>query len=215
MKILIVDDHVMFREGIKSLLNAEQDFDVVGEAGAAGEAVEKADQLKPDLILMDINLPDGSGLEAAKEILSKQPEISVIILTILETDWLLLEAIRAGAKGYILKNLPIAKLLAALRGLQRGEAALSRTMTAQIMNELHRMNGQIDPEADHFSNLTRRELDVLTLIVDGQTNSEIAQNLSISENTVKNHVHNLLKKMGVKARNQAAVLARRHNLVAK
>jgi DNA-binding NarL/FixJ family response regulator len=215
MKVLLVDDHVMFREGIKMLLCAEPDFDVIGEAGTASTAVEKAEQLNPDLILMDLNLPDGSGLDAVKTILSKKPETSVVILTILETDSMLVEAIRAGVKGYILKNLPIAKLLASLRGLRRGEAAISRTMTTQIMKEVQRTNGRIDLKANEFYNLTRRELDVLALIVDGHTNREIAQILSISENTVKNHVHNLLDKMGVKARSQAAMLARRHNLVPK
>jgi DNA-binding NarL/FixJ family response regulator len=213
MKVLLVDDHTMFREGIKSLLSAKPDFDVVGEASTVGEAVEKALQLTPDLILMDLNLPDGTGLDAVKAILSKQPEISVVILTIVETDRLLMDAIRAGVKGFMVKNLSIAKLIAALRGLQRGEAALSRTMSSRIIHELHRLNGRVEPEPDEFSSLTRRELDVLALIVNGQTNTEIARELSISENTVKNHVHNLLDKMGVRARSQAARLACRYNLV--
>jgi two-component system, NarL family, nitrate/nitrite response regulator NarL len=215
MRVMLVDDHIMFREGIKNLLSAEPDFDVVGDASTVEEAVDKAQQLNPDLILMDLNLPDGTGLEAVKAILGKQPSISVVILTILVTDRLLLDAVRAGVKGFILKNLSISKLLAALRGVQRGEAALSRTMTAQIINEFHRINTRVEPEPDEFSNLTRRELDVLALLVQGQTNSEIAQQLSISENTVKNHIHNILDKMGVKSRSQAARLACRYNLVTR
>jgi DNA-binding NarL/FixJ family response regulator len=213
MKILLVDEHTMFREGLKTLLDAESDFDVVGEASTAQEAIEKVASLRPDLLLMDLSLPDSGGLEAIDEILAIDPDISVVILTVLETDENILDAIRAGAKGYVLKNMPVSSLLSSLRALQRGETALSRNMVTRVVEDYKRLSQRPEPEQEEFDSLTRRELEVLELLVQGDTNIEIANKLNISENTVKNHVHNLLKKLDVKTRIQAANLARRYKLV--
>jgi DNA-binding NarL/FixJ family response regulator len=213
MKILLVDEHTMFREGLKTLLDAESDLEVVGEASTAQEAIEKVSSLCPDLLLMDLSLPDRGGLEALNEILDIDPDITVVILTIVETDEIILEAIRAGAKGYVLKNMPISSLLSSLRALQRGETALSRNMVTRVVEDYKRLSQYPAPEQEEFDSLTRRELEVLELLVQGDTNMEIANKLNISENTVKNHVHNLLKKLDVKTRIQAANLARRYKLV--
>jgi DNA-binding NarL/FixJ family response regulator len=175
MKILLVDEHTMFREGLKTLLDAESDFEVMGEASTAQEAIEKVSSLKPDLLLMDLNLPDSGGLEAVNEILALDPDISVVILTIVETDEIILEAIRAGAKGYVLKNMPVSSLLSSLRALQRGETALSRNMITRVVEDYKRLSQRPEPEQEEYDSLTRRELEVLELLVQGDTNRKQAE----------------------------------------
>ncbi len=212
MRVLIVDDHVLFSEGLASLLNAQPDFSVVGQAGSVGEAITLARELCPDLILMDFGLPDGTGLEATQAILAERPTTNIVFLTVHEQDERLFAAIRSGAKGYLLKNVPVAKLLAHLRGLERGEAAISPTMTSHILGEFARMSpahesSQVEAE------LTARELDVLKLLAAGASNREIADRLCISENTVKNHVGSILTKLGLRNRREAASFARRHRLI--
>lgn len=213
MNVLIADDHVMFREGLISILSNEQDFNVVGEASSAEEAVEKALSLKPDIVLMDITLPDGMGFKAVKKILSKEPDMDIVMLTIHDTDEMLLEAIRAGAKGYILKNLPIAKLLVTLRSLKRGEPAISRTMTGAVLKELRRLGDQPGTLPKELENITKRELEVLELLGVRATNREIAEKLTLSENTVKNHVRSILEKLKLKNRAQVAHFARQFGIV--
>ncbi|MGD8751205.1 MAG: response regulator transcription factor [Anaerolineales bacterium] len=212
MKILTVDDHVLFREGLASLLSEHPDFTVVGEAGTAREAVAKALELKPDLVLLDLNLPDGSGLDVIKSILSRRPETKIVILTIHEAEDLLLAAIRNGAIGYILKNTPVSELLLSLRALGRGEAALSREMTTRLVNGVHQLEKTLNKDDPELEVLTSREMEVLQLLGARATNREIADQLVIAKNTVKVHVHNILKKLGLKSRLKAGRLARRKGL---
>jgi DNA-binding NarL/FixJ family response regulator len=214
VRVLIVDDHVLFREGLVSLLKTQPDITVAGEAGSVSQAIELAHDLEPDLILMDFGLPDGTGLDATQAILTGQPEAKIVFLTVHEQDDRLFAAIRSGAKGYLLKNVPVSKLLDYLRGVERGEPALSPTMTSHILDEFARLGSAgPDPGPAELSELTKREVEVLKEVARGATNSEIATRLFISENTVKNHVGNILAKLNLRNRREAAGLARRHGLL--
>ena len=213
MRILIVDDHILFREGLVGLLRAQPDTQVVGECGTVKEAIALARQLKPEIILMDFALPDGNGLDATRAILGEAPEIRIIFLTVHDNDERLIAAMRAGAKGYLLKNLSVSKLLASLRALERGEAAISRTMMARILAEFALTSPASDPPPSRLIELTTREIEVLRELSDGITNQEIAGRLFISENTVKNHVHNILDKLNLNNRREAIDFARQHGLV--
>lgn len=215
MKILLVDDHVLFREGVASLLDAQPDMTVVGEAASTEEAISKARQLVPDVILMDISLPDSSGLEAARQILDEQPEMNIVFLTVHEDDERLFEAIKTGGKGYLLKNTRTADLLGMLRSLERGEAAISRWLAARVLAEFARMRSRLEalePPDDDVT-LTNREMEVLNLVTRGASNRDIAERLVVSESTVKNHMRNILSKLHLKNRQEAAAFARRHGLV--
>jgi DNA-binding NarL/FixJ family response regulator len=212
MKIMIVDDHVLFREGLASLLGADSNFEVVAQAGSVREAIIQAREHRPEVVLLDFSLPDGSGAEASEVILKEQPECKIVFLTVYETDDKLLAAVRSGAKGYLLKNLPISELIRSLHGLEEGEAALSRKMTTRLMEELSR-DRQVDGARKNLSLLSQREMDVLRELASGASNREIAQKLYISENTVKHHLHNILAKLEVQNRRQAVDLARRTKLV--
>jgi two-component system nitrate/nitrite response regulator NarL len=212
MKVLIVDDHVLFREGLVSLLNSDPTIMVVGEAGSVREAVEQSRRLKPDLILMDFSLPDGDGAEASAIILAEMPECKIIFLTMYETDEKLFAAIRSGAKGYLLKNVPISKLMDALKAIEKGEAAISRTMTMRILDEFSHTRND---ERRHplLENLSPRELDVLRELSSGGSNNEIADRLFLSVNTVKHHIHNILSKLNLENRHEAISFARKNGVV--
>ena len=213
MKILIIDDHVLFREGLISLVAHQPDMSVVGEGGTVREAIELSRTLQPNMILMDFSLPDGTGLDAAEVILKEQPDMRIIFLTIHDDDERLFAAIRLGAKGFLMKNIPVVRLLAALRGVQRGEAALSREMTARLMDAFAQIDAPAAPQPETpFSELTARELEVLRVLATDTTNHEIADRLFISENTVRNHVHNILEKLGISNRRDAISLAHHHGL---
>ena len=209
MKTLVVDDHILFRQGLVSLLKPDPAFQIVGEAGSVREAVAEALRLKPDLILMDFSLPDGTGLDAMQPILAELPDCKIVFLTIQDADEVLFDAIRKGAKGYLLKNVPISDLLASLKSLERGEAALSRQMTTRILVEFAKTE-KVTTGKNGLSGLSRRELEVLRLLATGATNREIADQLFLSENTVKHHVHNILEKLGLENRRQAIQYARQH-----
>ena len=211
MKILIIDDHVLFRERLISLVSHQPDMSVVGEGRSVREAIELSRTLQPDMILIDFSLPDGTGLDAAEVILKEQPGIQIIFLTIHDDDERLFSAIRLGAKGFLMKNIPVVRLLAALRGVQRGEAALSREMTARLMEAFAQINppAAAQPETP-FKGLTVREVEVLRELAKDATNHEIAGRLFISENTVRNHVHNILEKLGISNRREAVSLAHQH-----
>lgn len=212
MKILVVDDHILFREGLVSLLSNQDGLSVVGEGGSVREAVEKTLELNPDLVLMELSLPDGSGLGAMKSILSHKPGTLIVILTHHESDELLIDSIRHGAVGYILKNTPASKLIASLHAIKRGEAALARRMTRKLVAEYQRMGGLYQPAKIDLSILTERELQVLKLLSESATNQEIADRLFIAINTVKVHVHNILRKLKLRNRREAREFARRHNI---
>lgn len=212
MRILIVDDHILFREGLTGLLRSQNDMNVVGECGSVHEAVELAKQLHPEVILMDFSLPDGTGLDATRAILAEQPETQIIFLTVHDNDERMISAMRAGAKGYLLKNLSVNKLLASLRALERGEAAISRTMMARVLQEFSQPTPQPVNDPSPLVGLTSREIEVLQELADGITNQEIATRLFISENTVKNHIHNILEKLNLHNRREAIEFARKHGL---
>ncbi|MEZ4615458.1 MAG: response regulator transcription factor [Caldilineaceae bacterium] len=203
MKILIVDDHILFREGVASLLHMQHDIEVIGQAGTVQEAVALATELRPDLILMDFGLSDGTGLEATQQILAVLPHIKIVFLTVHEDDDRLFRAIRLGAKGYLLKNVPVTALLAFLRGVEQGEPALTPAMTTKILSEFARLPQLEQPQNDESDLLTSRELEVMRYLRLGATNREIAEQLFIAENTVKNHVRNILAKYHLNSRRQA------------
>lgn len=210
--IVIVDDHALFREGLASILRAEPDFEITGLAGSVDESVKLVAELKPDIVLMDFGLPDGTGAEATARLLAMHPDCKVVFLTMSGSDENLLAAVRSGAKGYLHKNMSPSKLVAALRSVLHGESALSRSMTLKLMEELSRTKGSIQPVDPSFEALTPRELDVLQELVRGGTNQEIASRLVLSENTVKSHVHSILGKLNLRDRRQAASYAKDHGL---
>jgi len=210
IRILVVDDHVLFREGLVSIIRSEPGIEVVGQAGSVHDAIELAASLKPEVVLMDFGLPDGTGAEAAQVILEKDPDCKIIFLTMSEEDEDLFSAIRSGAKGYLLKNMHPSKLVATVKSVCEGESALSRTMTLRLMEELARSK-TIGSKGD--PTLTQRELEVLRELAAGHSNSEIAANLVIAENTVKYHVHSILNKLGISDRREAADYARKYGLL--
>jgi len=203
----------MLRDGIVSILQNEPDFQVVGEAGSVGDAMVTIRDVMPDIVLMDYSLPDGNGLEAIEAIHTISPEIAVVLLTMYREDELLFAAIRNGAKGYLLKNISAKDMLSALRNLNQGDLAMLPAERNRIVSEFARTAPrQIDNQAK-TPQLTDRELEVLQLIVRGATNRQIALELHISPNTVKNHVHNILEKLEVGSRHQAAEVAAKRRLV--
>ena len=210
MKVIIVDDHILFREGLASIIRSEPDIEIAGMTGTVQEAVEMASLQKPDLILMDFKLPDGTGADATHMILNVHPECKIVFLTMSEQDEDLFAAIRSGAKGYLLKNMHPQKLVVALRSVQKGESALSRSMTMRLMEELSRTKR---PEHLQSNTLTHREMDVLRAVAAGLSNQEIAKQLFISENTVKYHVHSILGKLDLIDRKEVAAYAREHGLI--
>lgn len=212
MRVLIVDDHILFREGLVGLLRGQPDMEVVGECGTVHDAVEMARAVQPQVILMDFSLPDGSGLDATRTILSEMPQMQIIFLTVHDDDEQMIAAMRAGAKGYLLKNLSVSKLLASLRALERGEAAISRAMMARIL-EVFAHTSPNHGAPSPLVGLTSREMEVLQELADGITNQEIAARLYISENTVKNHIHNILEKLNLTNRREAITFARQNGLV--
>jgi len=213
MRLLLVDDHIIFREGLASIIRSEPDIEIAGLAGSVTEAVEMAAKVKPDIILMDFSMPDGTGAVATRLILAAQPNARIIFLTMSEEDENLFAAIRSGAKGYLLKDMHPSKLVLAIRAVHNGESALSRSMTLRLMKELSQSN-----KTDHSQTtpqLTRRELDVLRAVVDGKSNQEIGTELFLSENTVKYHVHSILDKLQLKSRREAAAYAKERGLFKK
>jgi DNA-binding NarL/FixJ family response regulator len=210
MKIIIVDDHILFREGLAAIICSESDIEIIGQAGTVREAIELVKASKPDMVLMDYGLPDGTGADATQAILEAYPGCNVVFITMSEEDEDLFAAIRSGAKGYLLKNMRPAKLISSLRAVERGESALSRSMTLRLMEELARTKAAPGPAEP---TLTRREIEVLRELASGFSNQEIAERLFISENTVKYHVHSILEKLNISDRRDAAIYARQHRLI--
>ena len=212
IRLLIVDDHILFREGLAAIIRSEPDIEVVGFAGSVRDAVESAHTLKPDIILMDFGMPDGTGAEATKKILQEHPLCRVVFLTMSDESDDLFAAVRSGAKGYILKNIQPSKLVAVLRSVYQGESALSRSMTLRLMEELARSEVPTRPRDLQLAKLTPREMDVLRELAGGTSNQEIANRLFLSENTVKYHVHSILEKLGLPDRRDASQFAREHGI---
>ena len=212
MKIFIADEHVLFRESLVSLLDDQPDIEVIGEAGQLNEAVKKILRVKPDIVLMEARFLDGEVPEAVRWILGNEPGIAVVIFTDLMDDELFLTVLRNGARGYLLKQTSKPKLLDALRGIQRGEPALTRMMMGKVLDEYARISKLTDLNQHDRSVLTYREVEVLNKIAAGASNREIAAELSISENTVRVHVRNILDKLHLRNRFEAGDYARRTGL---
>lgn len=211
IKILVADDHKLFRQGLISLMRTREDFiEIVGEAETGEDAVKMAEELRPDVILMDIYMPEMDGLQAAKEIRARFPKIAIVMLTSSERDGHLYEAVKLGVAGYLLKSLDADELFDLLNGVVRGEIAMTRSMAGQMLKAV--ANRAVDSEKGEQA-LTERELFVLRLVASGASNSEIAETLSISVNTVKSHLKNILDKLQLENRTQAATYAIKHGLV--
>jgi len=206
VRVLIVDDHQLFRRGVSSLLAEHESLEVVGEASNGAEAIERARELMPDVVLMDIKMPGMDGLAATKQLKAEMPYVRIMMLTVSETDEDLFEAIKAGASGYLLKNVDPDQLVASVLQVQRGEVPIAPTMAAKILREL------TTPAEASLQALTSRERQVLELLAGGKANKEIAFALKISENTVKNHLRNILEKLHIQNRVQAALYAVRMGL---
>ena len=204
--VLVIDDHVLFRDGLISLFQSTPDFHVVDQAGTVKESIEKAFHHRPDIILMDFSLPDGTGLDATRAILDELPDCKIIFLTVFETDENLLTAIRLGAKGYMLKNVSSSSLIASLRALANGEIAMSRKMMSRVLEFSRSL--PLSPSHDLIAKLSPREIDILYELQNGASNMEIAQQLYLSENTVKHHIHSILEKLEVENRRQAGMIAK-------
>ena len=210
LRILLVDDHEVVRIGLRSLLERHSGFIVVGEAGTETEALEQALAHKPDLVLMDIRLGGGSGIDACKAIVAELPEAKVIMLTSYAEDELLFAAIRAGAAGYVLKQVGSGDVIRSIEAAARGEATLDPSLTQKVFAEMRRSIQR--EEAAAFNDLTAQEMQVLGLIAEGKTNREIAGALFLSEGTVRNSVSSVLSKLGVSNRAEAAAYAIQHHL---
>jgi two-component system NarL family response regulator len=211
-RLLIVDDLPLFRVGIGSALEAA-DFEVVGEATSARDAVEKSRELQPDVVLLDILMPGGSGLEVVDEIIAASPKSRVILLTASESEEDLLIGVKAGARGYVTKDTPMDDLISAIDAVDAGGAALSPTMAGKLLDVTNQLLRHEELLASRKPTLTGREIEVLGLVAQGNTSREIGELLFISENTVKNHIRNILDKLGLHSRNEAVLYAVREDLI--
>ena len=200
LRLLLVDDHALFREGLISLLSYQGDFSVVGEAEDAESALDQARALEPDIVLMDVELPGEDGVTVTQRLKMELPAVTVVMLTVHDDSQTLFEAIKAGAQGFLVKNVRSRELLDHLRGLARGEAAISRRIAARILEEVRGQTEPFGPEEE----LTVREMEVLELVAGRLSNAEIAERLVVSEHTVKNHMKSILSKLHLRTRHQAA-----------
>jgi DNA-binding NarL/FixJ family response regulator len=214
IRVVIVDDHALFRRGLDLILSAEPDIKIVGEAADGIEAVSRAEELNPDVVLMDIRMPRSSGIEAARRIRERLPDSRVIMLTVSDADDDLYESVRAGASGYLLKEVAIEELADAVRAVARGQSLISPSMASKLFSEFNALSQQVAERSRSLSpRLTDRELQVLKLVAKGLSNKEIASELYIAENTAKNHVRNILEKLHLHSRMEAVVYAMREKLL--
>lgn len=210
IRVLIADDHTLFRDGLRALLASIPDVEVVSEASSGNEAIRLAVEYQPDVILMDIQMPDLNGVEATRQILSLSPHVGIIVLTMFQDDDTVFAVMRAGARGYVLKGADQSVLLRAVRAVANGESLFSPEIATRLMQFFANLE-TISPH-EVFPELTEREREILAFIADGQTNGEIAEKLVISIKTVRNHVSNIFSKLQVADRTQAAIRARQAGL---
>ena len=209
-RVLLVDDHEVVRLGLKSLLDARPDIEIVDDVGTADEAVRKAHAHRPDVVLMDIRLPGQSGIDATERIVNELPDTKVIMLTSYAEDEMLFAAIRAGAVGYVLKQVGTEDLIRTIEAVGRGEGSLDPALTQRVFSEIRKSIRMQDATA--FSELTEQELRILALVTEGKTNRQIAEALYLGEGTVRNYVSRILSKLGVSNRAEAAAYAVKHNI---
>jgi len=208
IRILLADDQSLFREALRMLISSQADLEVVGEAANGAEAVKLADSFRPNVVLMDLQMPVMNGVAATRQIHSTQPDCHVIALTTFDGDEYIFDCLRAGAVGYLLKDAPSENLFAAIRAAARGESFLQPSVTTRVLAEFTRLSDQPVASVTLVEPLSDREHEILRLIAKGSTNREIAEALFITEGTVKNHVTNILSKLDVRDRTQAALKAR-------
>lgn len=216
IRVLLVDDHTLFRRGIKSLLESEEGFEVVGEAGDGLEGVKRAKSLKPDVILLDLHMHGVSGKEALQLLAHDLPDMAAIMLTVSEDGEDLMDCLRAGAQGYLLKNIDTDYLLDSIRRAARGESVMSPQMTTKLMNSVRKGGAKpVAPTAPDSDRLSPREREILAQLATGASNKEIARQFDLAESTVKIHVQSILRKLNLASRVQAAVYAVEHDLLQK
>lgn len=216
IKVMIVDDHALVRQGLRKILSLEDDFVIIGEAQDGNEVLAKVLSLKPDVILMDINLPGKNGIELTEELKQKIPEVNVLTLTIESDQNLVHKIIKAGALGYILKDVDPSTLFEAIRAVARGDAYIQPCLLSKLLTEFRQyMTNEKQTVLPEHLGLTQRELEIVSYIACGESNKEIAEKLFISEKTVKNHVSSILRKMALEDRTQVAVYAFRKGLISK
>jgi two-component system NarL family response regulator len=217
IRTMIVDDHALFRRGLEMVLDSEPDIELVGQASDGAEAVEKAGESLPDVVLMDIRMPRSSGIEACRALKDVVPSAKIVMLTISDEEEDLFEAIRAGASGYLLKDIPLDEVADTVRAVDGGQSLINPSMAGKLLTEfatLARRDSEDEP-AKHAPapKLTEREMEVLRLVARGLNNRDIAKELFISENTVKNHVRNILEKLQIHSRMEAVMIAVREKLI--
>ncbi len=208
-RILLADDHRMFRQGLRDMIERKTAFEVVGEAGTGQEALALAAQLQPDIVLLDIQMPHGNGVAVAQQLARTQPDVKIVMLTMYREDQHLVDAIRAGARGYLLKDADAAELISVLERVARGESALDPALTARVFDAMRRLSDQEQERAQ----FTERERDILELVAQGHDNRTIALRLHLSEKTVGNRMSEIFQKLGVANRTQAALVARQRGLL--
>ncbi len=210
LRLLVVDDHEVVRQGLVALLDRREEFQVVGEAGTVAEAIESARRLQPDLVIMDVRLPDGSGVEACREIRAERPTTRVVILTSYPDEDAVLSAIVAGASGYLLKQIRARDLVSALQAVGRGESLLDPAVTEKVLERVRRI--ATGAYTDEMAQLTQQEQKILALVAEGKTNKEIASDVFLSDKTVKNYVSSILSKLNLERRAQAAAFVAKHRI---
>jgi RNA polymerase sigma factor (sigma-70 family) len=213
LKLLLVDDHAVFREGIGALLKREDDMQVVGEASRGEEALRLAAELQPDVVLLDIAMPDMDGIEICRRLKRSLPNAAVLVLSAFDTEEVVIAALTAGASGYVVKTIDHQRLVEGIRAIARGQMLLSPTVAAKVVQQLARTRQEKEREADVLQALTPRERQVFHLVARGCTNAEIAERLVLSEKTIKTHLRNISNKLNLSGKDEMRVLAAQLGLV--
>jgi DNA-binding NarL/FixJ family response regulator len=214
IRTLLADDHSLFREGLANILSAQPDFEVVGEASDGLEVLIKARKLEPDLILMDVGMPGCDGVEATQRVKNELPDVTIVMLSVSDENDKIFEAIKSGAQGYLLKSIRSRELVGLLRGAVRGDAAITPSLGGRMLEEFRRLSQQaLQLPPDQNVALTQREQEVLSLVAEGASDKEIAEALTLSVHTIKSHMRNILAKLHLNHRHEAALYAVREGLI--